>query len=282
MINKILITGANGFSAKALINELKKIKNNVLFFSDLQEKSKYLNYFSCDLTRFKDTSNLITKIHPNQIYHLAGLSTNIYHNDYAANVLATKNILDSILKVDIKIRVLLIGSAAEYGKTRSINILEKTLPNPISIYGLTKSFQTQLMKYYFNNHKLNIVMVRPFNLYGKDAPAHLLIGNLFHQISQYKLKKINKINLGNLNAERDYIDVKDAVKDYIFIMERGVSNQIYNIGTGAVTKIKDLVTKVFFEESVSLSALKENNFCSNGIKKSIASISKINKLKLKK
>lgn len=279
MTNKILITGANGFSAKELINELKKINDNDLFLSDIQKKSWLSNYFQCDLSSFKDTFNLIAKICPNQIYHLAGSCTNIYKNDYDSNVLTSKNILDSILKIDTKIRILLIGSAAEYGKTQSGYISEKTLLNPISIYGLTKSFQTQLMKYYYNNYKLNVVMVRPFNLYGKNAPVHLLIGNLFHQISQYKLGKINKIILGNLTAERDYIGIKDAVKDYIVIMEKGKNNQIYNIGTGNTIKIRDLVNKVFLQESISADVLEENNSSSNMIKKSIANISKIIKLK---
>ena len=279
MTNKILVTGANGFSAKELINELKKINCNDLFFSDIQKKSSLSNYFQCDLSSFKETFNLITKIRPNQIYHLAGSCTNIYKNDYDSNVLTSKNILDSILKIDTKIRILLIGSAAEYGKTQSGHISERTLLSPISIYGLTKSFQTQLMKYYYNNYKLNLVMARPFNLYGKAAPVHLLIGNLFYQISQYKLGKINKIILGNLMAERDYIDIKDAVKDYVLIMEKGVTNQIYNIGTGNAIKVRDLVNKVFSQELISADVLEENNSSSNMIKKSIANISKIIKLK---
>ena len=62
-------------------------------------------------------------------------------------------------------------------------------------------------------------------------------------------------------------------------MEKGVSNQIYNIGTGNAIKVRDLVNKVFSQELISADVLEENNSSSNMIKKSIANISKIIKLK---
>lgn len=279
MKNKILITGSNGFTAKALITELKKIEDNTLFFSDIQKKSGQSNYFQCNLSSFEDTANLIRKILPNQVYHLAGTFTNIYNHDYDSNVITTKNILESLVKIDTQIRVLLIGSAAEYGNAQMEKISETTLLNPISIYGLTKSFQTALMNYYYNNYRLNVVMARPFNLYGKGASTNLFIGNLFYQISKFNLGKIKKIILGDLSGERDYLDIKDAVNDYIIIMKKGLNNEIYNVGSGKVTIIKDLVSKVFHDELISLDVLQENNYSSSSIKKSIADISKILKLK---
>ena len=100
--------------------------------------------------------------------HLAGSFTNDYELDYAANVLSTKNILDALLSSECKARILLIGSAAEYGAIdEEENPIAETHPlKPISIYGLTKVLQTQLMDYYYRMHQINIVMARTFNILG--------------------------------------------------------------------------------------------------------------------
>lgn len=246
---EILITGANGFSARYLASLLLNRKGVHLAYADLKVKNKK-DWHKCDLADFKQTFQLLKKIGPGQIYHLAGAYSNDYDTDYKANVLTTKNILDSILKAKLKCRVLLIGSAAEYGNVseRDNPVAEDHPLNPVSVYGLTKVYQTYLMKFYFLIFDMDIVMARVFNLFGRDMPEALFVGRLYKQIEDYKKRHISKITVGNLDNKRDYIDVAEAVKYYETIMNYGIAGEIYNVGTGKSARSYDILQ----------SALKEN------------------------
>ena len=146
---RILVTGAAGFTAFHLAKLLAAngdtpaVCDELYFSSQQTDKPEYCaNYIPCDLSQFEAVNSLISSINPNQIYHLAGSFTNDYSLDYAANVLSTKNILDSLLQSGINARVLLIGSAAEYGAIEKADnpIPESHALRPVSIYGLTKVY----------------------------------------------------------------------------------------------------------------------------------------------
>ena len=80
--------------------------------------------------------------------------------------------------------------------------------HPVSIYGVTKAFQTQLAQFYYRRHHLDLVMARTFNLIGLGISPRLFIGRLQQQIEDYRFGKITKISLGNLEARRDYIPIE--------------------------------------------------------------------------
>lgn len=253
---KVLITGANGFTAKHLSKVLNKNSDLQQVFSDIVFSNATSGYL-CDFTDFSSVLELIKKIRPDQIYHLIGGFTNDYADDYQSNVQTTKFILDSILLAKIKCRVLLVGSCAEYG-----NVLESDNPvteecplKPVSIYGLNKVFQTQLMRFYFSIHNMDIVMARTFNLCGKGISNKLFIGKVYEQIDAYKKKKISSILLGNLDNKRDYIDVMDAVEYYEMIMNHGVSGEIYNVGSGRPIRIRDLLQNILKENALSMDVI---------------------------
>ncbi|MBM3701252.1 MAG: NAD-dependent epimerase/dehydratase family protein, partial [Actinobacteria bacterium] len=166
-MKRVLIIGASGFTSKYLYNFINS-PDKEIFFCDLVnafDKKLLRRWYKTDFSDFKEAYRIISEINPDQIYNLAGSFSNDFETDYRNNVLLTKNIFDSILKLNINTRVLIIGSAAEYGV---INIKDNPIKedyklNPASIYGLTKVFQTNLMTYYFNSKKINVVMVRTFN-----------------------------------------------------------------------------------------------------------------------
>ena len=143
---RVLITGARGFTARYLVDRLKQ--KYELHLTDL-EAGKEGNWHQCDLTDFASVSKLIAGIRPAQIYNLAGSFTNSYEDDYRGNVLSAKNLFDSILREGIGCRLLLVGSAAEYGFVHPEDnpVKEDHQLSPVSINGLTKAFQTHLMRF---------------------------------------------------------------------------------------------------------------------------------------
>ena len=253
---KILITGAGGFTASYLIPLLKE--EAFLFLTDIKLKNEE-DYYQCDLTDFVSVYNLLKEIKPDKIYHLAGTFSNDYETDYKGNVLSTRNILESCLKLNINCRTLLIGSAGEYGfiSKHDNPVKEKQSSNPVSIYGLTKVYQTGLMKYYYITYNLDIVMARTFNLYGKGISNKLFPGRVYEQIDEYKKGKTPKIFIGNLQNRRDYLDVREAVEYYRLIMNYGVSGEIYNVGSGRSIKIYDLLSQVLKENNLTVDIVEE-------------------------
>lgn len=249
---KALITGANGFTAYYLVEHLKNNPNLDLYFTT--RKIQEINTFRCDLIDAKSVNDLIQQIKPDRIYHLAGSFTNDYSIDYDNNVLCTRNILESLCQSQLQCRVLLIGSSAEYGLIEEEDnpIKEEHPLNPVSIYGLTKVYQTYLMKFYCQVHNLDIVMARTFNLLGKNISRQLFIGRVYQQIEEYKSGKINKIVLGDLKSKRDYLDVQKAVRHYEAIMAYGKTGEIYNVGSGSSVILSDLLEKILLDDDLKM------------------------------
>ncbi|QFS45344.1 NAD-dependent epimerase/dehydratase family protein [Nostoc sphaeroides] len=279
---KLLITGSSGFTGTHLVKYLQQ-NPDLKIYCLTRSQPHDTNSFICDLTDGNSVDNLIKEIKPDKIYHLAGSYTNDYSVDYANNVLSTKNILDSIIKNKISCRVLLIGSAAEYGliKENENPVKEDHALNSVSIYGLTKVYQTHLMKFYCQVHELDIVMARTFNLMGKNISSQLFIGRIYQQIEDYKNGKIEKIILGDLQSKRDYVDVKEAVKYYEAVMNYGKTGEIYNVGSGSSVKLSDLFEKILAENdlSTSITEIKSINHVNQlNVNDIFADLSKVNLL----
>ena len=255
----VLITGATGFSGSCLD---KAIKGNKLLLARTipDVAAATMDYIQCDLLDIESINKVIKDKQPEKIFHIAGSFTNDYETDFKANVTITKNILDAVKNFSPSSRVLLVGSAAEYGLLSNENspVSELSPLRPFNIYGLTKINQKALMDYYINSFSLNIVMARPFNLYGKGISSRLFIGKVYEEIESLKSGNISEISLGNLDAQRDYISIEDAVQHYIRIMDKGVAGEVYNVASGKPTKIKNMLNKILDEENIDLSVVKAN------------------------
>ncbi len=255
MKKKILILGINGFSGQFLkkyLEEEKKSKFRI-FGCDIKKSNEVsFDFFMTDLGSYKNVKELIKEIKPDYIINCAGIYDKLdYRQYYNTNVLVSNNIFHSILNIrNIDPRVLVIGSSAEYGQPVKLPVLEQQKLNPVSIYGMIKVAQTYHALYYSKNFDIKVLIVRPFNLLGPGLSESLSISSFCSQI--YKNKKGNKsiIMTGNLNAKRDFIDVRDAVRAYLDIVLYGRKGEVYNVCTGKSRYMKEVVLK-----TISLSGL---------------------------
>ena len=214
---------------------------------DIREITKQ-NYYKCDASNYENLNSIIQKIVPDEIYNFSGSFSNVFEIDYLNNVMVSKNIFDSLIQNKLTdCKVLINGSAAEYGyiKEYSYPVNEDSSLNPISFYGLSKVYQTFLAKTYFLREKVNVFVTRPFNIIGYGISNKLFIGRLISEIEQ-NITRGKKITLGNLDNERDYLDIDDLLKAYNLIMERGTPGEVYNIGFGKSIKMLDLL-RIFLE-----------------------------------
>ena len=249
MEKRILVLGSEGFIGKKFIefqNALDFPDKN-LFKVDIREIKKQ-NYYKCNASNYENLNSIIQKIVPDEIYNFSGSFSNVFEIDYMNNVIVSKNIFDSLIQnKQMDCKVLINGSAAEYGfiKESSSPVKEDSSLNPVSFYGLSKVYQTFLAKTYFLRDNVNVFVTRPFNIIGYGITNKLFIGRLISEIEQ-NITSRKKITLGNLDSERDYIDINDLLKAYKLIMERGTPGEVYNIGSGKSIKMLDLL-RIFLE-----------------------------------
>ena len=180
----ILITGATGFVGSHLLKHLRQQQTDrciALARRPMQDPDSVL----CNLEDLQQVTSVLKKIQPSVIYHIAGSFSNNYEIDYKSNVLCAKNLLDALVELQFPCRLVLMGSAAEYGEVATANnpISEQQILQPISIYGWTKAAQSQLASVYAQSFGVDVMVARTFNLIGEGASDKLFIGRVQKQIN---------------------------------------------------------------------------------------------------
>lgn len=253
---KILITGATGFAGSHLVEYLIK-HGGVVYGTYLVDKNlkeldflkNRVNFLKLDLLDRKATENLIFKIKPDEIYHLAALTSPAKSftdpkETLVNNILAEINLLEAVKDLGLKSKILIVGSADEYGivAKENIPIDESTPLNPTNPYSVSKIAQDFLGLQYFNSYKLNIYRARPFNHIGPRQQERFVVPSLCQQIALIEKGKQEKIiKVGNLTTIRDFTDVRDIVKAYSLLLQKGKPGEVYNIGSGKGYEIKKVL-----------------------------------------
>lgn len=252
-MKKALITGICGFSGGYLAQYLLEQKIAVYgidirstFYPPHNYLKSKVKFARINLLNEKSVRQFIKRIQPNYIFHLAGLLRE--HNlepFIKVNVWGTRNILEA--SVDVNAKVIISGSSAEYGwvSKNDLPINEETLPRPINYYGISKLAQTMLGYQYFISRKAKVYLTRVFNMTGPGEPNRMICSSLAQQIKNIKERKIKPtIYVGNLASKRDFVDVRDVVRAYWLVINKGTPGQIYNICSGQAHSIKEVVKKL--------------------------------------
>ncbi|MDD5633971.1 MAG: GDP-mannose 4,6-dehydratase [Candidatus Omnitrophica bacterium] len=240
----VIITGCNGFAGKYLVSFLRKRRKAYRVIGiDLQRSA------ACDVDLYvkNDLSDSFPPVVRGEMerarkilcFHLAGL---IFEKNIKKlclnNISATANTFSSLVPYKDKAVAVNIGSAAEYGYHGTKAITEKFQANPVSAYGFSKLSQTQLAYCFFELYNLPVIMSRTFNIVGPGQTDKLVCGRLVSEIAYCKKQKSGAVSLKNTGTYRDFVDVRDAVKAYVLLAEKGSPGELYNIASGRSVKIK--------------------------------------------
>lgn len=209
----------------------------------------------CDLADPKAVLRLLRATAPKEIYHLAGVFSGDYSVNYQGNFLPAQHILEAVRELGLKCRVLLVGSAAEYGAPPKNPVPETAPLRPVNFYGFVKSMQTRLGEFYHRVYGLDIVTARVFNLTGPGVSEALFPGRVASQISAYKRGEINKITVGRLDSWRDYLPADEAAAALVKVMTAGKTGEVYNVGSGRPTQMKALLEQMLATDAVSPAAV---------------------------
>ena len=245
---KALIIGGAGFVGEYLINEL--LSNGWEVHATCLESEKISENCTVHTLNILDKNNIIkifNNISPDIIYHLAAqssVSVSWKKPQLTAeiNVIGSLNVLESLRETNKKdIRLIMIGSGEEYGYIRpeACPLSESEPLHPGNIYAATKACQEMIGEIYVRAYGLDIIMVRAFNHSGPKQSSTFVISDFCKQIAEIENgKKIPEICVGNLSAMRDFTDVRDIVRSYRLLADKGMSGKIYNIGRGRAVSIQ--------------------------------------------
>tara|TARA_B100000959_G_scaffold91532_1_gene97295 strand:+ start:1117 stop:2094 length:978 start_codon:yes stop_codon:yes gene_type:complete len=255
---KILVTGSNGFVGSHLLDLLlKKYKSENVFglikvnarMRNVKHLINKVNFVEGDITDRVSTDNLIKTIKPDIIYHFAALSwVNPSWNMPAAyfnvNALGTINLFESIRSNNINPKILVSCTPEEFGdvKESELPITENTLIAPVNHYAASKAAQDAICQSYYASYKMRIVRCRAFNHEGPRRDINGAIASFAYQIAKIeKNLQENVIEVGNLNAKRNFTHVIDMVKAYSLAMDKGKEGQLYLIGSDMNYTMKEVL-----------------------------------------
>jgi len=257
---KILITGISGFVGSHLAEHFlntgthevfgtikwRSDRQNILHFQDK------ITLVECDIKDAFAMQKLVQDVRPQQIFHLAAQSYVPFswctpQETLSTNIIGEVNLFEAVRAARISPRIHIAGSSEEYGMVRpdEVPITEKNPLRPLSPYGVSKVAQDLLGYQYFKSYGMQIIRTRAFNHTGPRRGEVFVTSNFARQVVEIeKTKREPVIRVGNLDAVRDFLDVRDVARAYALALEKGEPGDFYNIASEKGMKIRDILDKI--------------------------------------
>ncbi|MDE7122438.1 MAG: GDP-mannose 4,6-dehydratase [Oscillospiraceae bacterium] len=247
-----LVTGAGGFVGNYLLQELLQEHAHIGATKLPKEyiRCKNCDILDMDLTKEYEVRKILELHKPAQIYHLAAqssvaLSWKDPELTVDVNLKGTLHLLNAVRAVkDYHPRILLIGSSEEYGYLRegACPVNEQETLRPANLYAVTKVCQNMIGNIYAKAYGMDVLMVRAFNHIGVGQAPTFVAADFALQIAEIEAGlRPPFMQVGNLEAKRDFSDVRDIVRAYRLLMQSGCSGETYNVGSGHAVSIRELL-----------------------------------------
>ena len=259
-MRKVLITGVTGFAGSHLVDYLLDRGDfDITGIWRWRSRTENIEHFQnkitlleCDLRDATSTSDVITKVKPDWIFHLAAQSLvptswNAPTESLTTNVLAQVNIFEAVRRIGLKCRIQLACSSEEYGMVypEETPIKETNPLRPLSPYAVSKVAQDMLGYQYWMSWKVDSVRTRGFNHEGPRRGPVFVASDFAKQIADIERgRKSPVLHVGNLEAKRDFTDVRDMVKAYVLALEKCQPGEVYNICSGSAWTIQAVLDRL--------------------------------------
>ncbi|MGH2353554.1 MAG: GDP-mannose 4,6-dehydratase, partial [Chloroflexota bacterium] len=254
---RALITGVGGFAGSflaeyclaradveviGLVRALERLGHAAPFASHIQ-------VVAADLRDGRAVERAIADARPDIVFHLAGQAFVPSSFDDPAgtlldNAVGQAHVILALLRHRPEARLLVVGSAAEYGLVRPDEnpVDEQVALRPTDPYGVSKVAQDLLAFQYFVSHNLQAVRVRPFNHTGPRQSDQFAPSWFARQVAEIEAGGAEPdLPVGNLSAIRDFTDVRDVVRAYFLAGTQGKPGEVYNIGSGQGRRMADIL-----------------------------------------
>jgi GDP-4-dehydro-6-deoxy-D-mannose reductase len=252
---RFLITGGAGFIGSHLADFFVERALGEVYLGYWSEKSLErvnhlkgkVKFLKLDVKNEAAVRKAIAKIRPDVIFHLAAQSyvTESWkkpRETLETNIIGTLNLFNAVIDEKLDPKIISVCSSSEYGLTKKeeIPIKESREFRPISPYGVSKVGQDMLSFQYHKSHNLKIIRVRFFNITG-PRKTHDACSDFAKGVAEVEAGKSASLKVGNLEAIRDYTDVRDAVKALWLLYKKGEVGEVYNVCSGRGIKMGDML-----------------------------------------
>ena len=241
---RALITGSQGFVGHYLRQELERSGYDVIGL-DIQSGEKTVQ---ADLLDAEQLKAVVADCAPDIVIHLAGqanvgLSWKIPQKTVEINLVGAINLMEAVRAYNPAVRMVLVGSSDQYGNLGEAGRLvsESLTMNPQTPYAVSKLAQEEMAGIYVRAYGMNICMTRSFNHGGAGQREGFLIPDFAAGIARVEQGIADKLTVGNLSAKRDFTHVKDVVRAYRLIAEKGRPGEVYNVGSGTVHSAQEIL-----------------------------------------
>lgn len=257
-MDKYLITGFSGFVSKHFLEYLDTLHSPITVlgmdinepsFSFLHFKHVTCRFHKIDLLNKIEVDNLLYTFQPTYVLHLASYSSVAFSwknpvASFSNNTNIFLNVLEQIRVLNLKCRVLSVGSSEEYGNVSAADVplREENPLKPISPYAVARVSQELLSKVYVEGFGQDIILTRSFNHIGPGQGDIFVISSFAKQLVEIKkYKRKPEIVTGNLSIVRDFLDVRDVVRAYHALFEKGRKGEVYNICSGLGVSLEAVI-----------------------------------------
>jgi GDP-4-dehydro-6-deoxy-D-mannose reductase len=254
---RVLITGITGFAGSHLadycLDKGGVDVHGIIRWRSRTENIEHLDgkitLHECDLRDAGSTRDVVERVRPEYIFHLAAQSfvPTSWHapsESLTTNVLGQLHIFEAVRKLDHKCRIQIACSSEEYGMVyeNEVPITEENPLRPLSPYGVSKVGQDLLGYQYHMSYGTDVVRTRGFNHTGPRRGPVFVCSDFAKQIVDIERGNREPVMyVGNLEAMRDFTDVRDTVKGYWLALEKGKPGEVYNICQGKSWKIQEIL-----------------------------------------
>jgi GDP-4-dehydro-6-deoxy-D-mannose reductase len=248
-VGRVLITGGTGFVGTHLIRFLKSqaSKIAVIALGDrTSQQEPGIEYHTLDIRRADQVRSLVHNIHPTHIYHLAGisaidLSLSNPRLTFEVNVLGACNLFEAAMSLPSLPRILNVSTSQVYAGSSTI-LNETSLVNPDNPYAASKAMAELLRVQYRKRIGGGIITARSFNHTGPGQAPSFFLPSIAKQFAEMEAGlRPPRLAAGNVDVKRDFTDVRDVVLAYSALLEKGRTDEVYNVCSGAAVCLADVI-----------------------------------------
>ncbi len=244
----VLITGMAGFAGRHMAEHLlQHTAATLVGITRSSEKPQArVHWHQADMVDAAVIADVVASEKPDAIVHMAAQSNvavswkDPWHT-YEQNIHGQLNLIQAVLAAGIHPRILIISSNEVYGAPmpEDLPIRESKLLQPNNPYAASKAAQDLMARQYFLSHKLDVIVARPFNHFGPGQQPGFVIPSFAQRIAEIEAGlREPELRLGNMQAQRDFTDVRDVVAAYALLLEKGRAGEIYNVCSGVPRSIQ--------------------------------------------
>ena len=254
---RALVTGADGFVGRWLTRHLEESGDEVWRAAGSGRLASPRERV-VDLTDGSSVRDTVAWARPQVIYHLAAVS---FGPDASADaghaidvtVRGTAYLLEAAAHLDAPPTVMIPSSAEVYGAPGTGRLTERAPIAPMNTYGATKAAQETLALAYHRSRRVPVVVARAFNHIGPGQRESFAVPAFALQLARIALESVEPVlRVGNLDARRDFTDVRDVVRAYRLLVEGGHTGRPINVASGKAVAVRDLLDRLIRVSGLSV------------------------------